>query len=38
MKRWMLIISILLNLVLLGVFVFLNERYGLNAALFWGVF
>jgi hypothetical protein len=33
MKRWMLIISILLNLLLLGGADFLNDRYGLSEAL-----
>ena len=31
MKNWLLGLSVLLNLVLLGVLVFLNERYGLWA-------
>jgi hypothetical protein len=33
MKRWMLIISILLNLLLLGGLILLNDRYGLSEAL-----
>ena len=31
MKNWLLGVSVLLNLVLLGVLVFLNDRYGLWA-------
>ena len=31
MKRWIHILSVVLNLVLVGVLVFLNERYGLWA-------
>ena len=31
MKNWVLVLSIVLNLVLLGVVVFLNDRYGLFA-------
>lgn len=31
MIRWILGLSVLLNLVLLGVLVFINERYGLLA-------
>jgi hypothetical protein len=31
MKKWVLGLSVLLNLVLLGVLVFLNDRYGLWA-------
>ena len=31
MKNWVLVLSIVLNLVLLGVLVFLNDRYGLWA-------